>query len=55
MLLKEKFKKDLAPQLMKDLELKNPILLPRLEKEILSFTTTQFTFRTSIPCHKISP
>jgi len=34
--LKEKFKKEIAPELMKELSLKNPMAVPRVEKVVIN-------------------
>lgn len=39
MLLEQKYKKEIVPQLMKTLELKNPMLAPRLEKIVINSCT----------------
>lgn len=39
MLLEERYNKEVIPQLMKSLGIKNPMLVPRLEKIVVSCTT----------------
>lgn len=39
MMFKEKYKKEIVPQLMGSLGIKNPILVPRLEKIVVSCST----------------